>query len=909
MKLTKKICNLLAIVMLLASFTAQAATYGTPKRELRSAWVATVWALDWPKTTVSSTGNANEISKQKSQLTELLDSLKNNNMNAIYFQVRSMCDAMYKSSYEPWSSYLVSERGMDPGWDPLQFAVEESHKRGMECHAWVNPYRFSTGSKWNTAQDQKLRNDGMLLTYGSTVILNPGLKATRERITNVVKEIVKNYDVDGVVFDDYFYPNGIPSDESAGDYQLWKDSGTSLSIGDWRRDNVNQMVKDVHEAIQSLRPEVAFGISPAGVACSSSALAKKYGIAPCPGSDWQYSGIFSDPVAWIANKSLDYISPQVYWTIGYSSADYAKITPWWGKTAHKFDRHVYISHSISSLTYASTGSLPMGASGIEQTIAKAPVQKASGPNNKSYDEYVNEVELNRSSNLDDAPGSVYYSCKYLYALNAKESFAHYLRRTVYSRPALPPVMSWKAGKNPGVVKNLQKVAYTLSWDGYSNVRYTVYAVPEGVKQTDFNKDVDYLLGMTYGTTFEIPEAYRTGYQYAVCVLDRVGNEYSPIFLGAPAQSLPAPLLVTPANGAKVQDPFNFVWHPVKGATEYTLEVATDKDFNNVTNTYATTDTVVSTAVFEKIKGDVKQYWRVHACALNYADGVSEAREFTPMVLALTYPQPNAVNVNPAFTATWSTLDDQDVTLEISTDDTFSDGTIAYSGTSGNGSLKVADFALAAGVNYYARLVMTRDGVQKVSATVPFTTMFMTGEVPAFSRPVSGGELYANQTLAVTPQQAAMGYKIEVSADNKFSSRTRFIESTKDQAYTTSKTAGEIKVNSKLMTDGATYYARACTRYYKSLGMISNTGWCSAIPFVYRAQNSAVDGIGTDASLLISGMRGGVRVTTGSSAAAGYICNMQGAIVARYSVAAGSQQFIALPAGLYVAQNGTKLIVR
>ena len=196
MKLTKKICNLLAIVMLLASFTAQAATYGTPKRELRSAWVATVWALDWPKTTVSSTGNANEINKQKNQLTELLDSLKNNNMNAIYFQVRSMCDAMYKSSYEPWSSYLVSSRGMDPGWDPLQFAVEESHKRGMECHAWVNPYRFSTGTNWNTEQDQKLRNDGMLLTYGSTVILNPGLKATRERIVDVVKEIVKNYDVD-----------------------------------------------------------------------------------------------------------------------------------------------------------------------------------------------------------------------------------------------------------------------------------------------------------------------------------------------------------------------------------------------------------------------------------------------------------------------------------------------------------------------------------------------------------------------------------------------------------------------------------------------------------------------------------------------------------------------------------------
>ncbi len=906
MKLTRLKCNLALIAMLLTAIAAQAATYGTPKRELRSAWVATVWALDWPNTTISSTGNETQINKQKQQMCTLLDSLKNNNMNAIYFQVRSMCDAMYKSSYEPWSSYLVSERGMDPGYDPLEYVVAECHKRGMECHAWVNPYRFSTGSKWSTAQDQKLRDSSMLLTHSSTTILNPGLKATREHIVNVIKEIVTNYDVDGVVFDDYFYPDGIVSTESAGDYQLWKDSGTTMSIGDWRRANVNQMVKDVYDAIQSIRPSASFGISPAGVAASSSSVAKKYGVDPCPGSDWQYSGIFSDPLAWLSAKSIDYISPQVYWTIGNSAADFSKITPWWGVVSHKFGRHVYISHSISSLTYASTGSLPLGASAVEGTIANAPL-KASGPNNTSYDEYVNEVELNRSTNLDDAPGSVYYSCKYLYALKAKESFAHYLHRTVYNYPALPPVLTWKAGYNPGVVKNLQKVAYTLSWNGYDNVRYTVYAVPDSVKQTDFKKDVQYLLGMSYNTSYDIPEQYRAGYQYAVCVLDRVGNEYTPIFLGAPDQTLPKPQLDAPAAGANVQDPFNFTWHPVEGATDYTLEIASDAAFTKVTHTYATTDTVVNTAMLESLAGGATQYWRVHACALNYADGISETRAFTPQVLAVTYPKSNEQDVNPTFTATWTTVSDAEATFEVSTSANFEDGTVAFSGTSGNGELQIPLYALAAGAQYYARVSMTNDGVVKTSPVIPFVTKFIEVTAPTFTRPVANGDLHSNETLQVTPQQGACGYVIEISTSSTSWGRNRFIESTQNQAYNTSVVASEIKVYGSTMTDGTTYYARARARYNKSLDVVSNCDWSEIVPFVYRSA-SAVENISDGETLLILGMNGGVKVSA-SKAASGYIYNLQGSAVARYDVAAGESQFLALPAGIYVANNGAKLIVR
>ena len=184
------------------------------KREVRSVWMATVWALDWPSSTSSTTA-------QKNEMVKYLDVLQKNNFNAIYFQVRTMSDAFYKSSYEPWSSYLTGTRGKDPGWDPLAFVVQECHKRGIECQACVNPYRFSTGSNWSTAQDQALKSAGMLLAYTksdgkTTTILNPGLESVRKRIVDVCKEIISNYDVDGLVFDDYFFLDGIPVSSSAG---------------------------------------------------------------------------------------------------------------------------------------------------------------------------------------------------------------------------------------------------------------------------------------------------------------------------------------------------------------------------------------------------------------------------------------------------------------------------------------------------------------------------------------------------------------------------------------------------------------------------------------------------------------------------------------------------------------------
>ena len=362
------------IAATVASLWMQAFAYGMPKQEFRSAWVATVWALDWP--TIGA-----EPSVQQAEIDRMLDSLKTANFNAVNFQVRSMCDAMYRSSYEPWSSYLTGTRGQDPGYDPLQYVVEGCHKRGMECHAWVNPYRFSTGTDWNTAKDQDLKNNGWLISYGTYIILDPAQQRTIDRIVNVCKEIITNYDVDGILYDDYFYPSGIPTNSTADDYDEWQQSGTTLSFGDWRRDNINRMVRAVYDMIQQERPEVRFGISPAGVAASSSSVASKYGVDPCPaGSDWQYNSIFSDPLAWYADKSIDYMSPQVYWHIG-ATADFGKITPWWGRVAEKFGRHVFISHSISDITSNATAGL--------------------------LNEYVDEVELTRDTNKQNAPSSIF----------------------------------------------------------------------------------------------------------------------------------------------------------------------------------------------------------------------------------------------------------------------------------------------------------------------------------------------------------------------------------------------------------------------------------------------------------------------------------------------------------------------
>lgn len=476
------------------------------KREVRSVWMATVWALDWPSSTSSTTA-------QKNEMVKYLDVLQKNNFNAVYFQVRTMSDAFYKSSYEPWSSYLTGTRGKDPGWDPLAFVVEECHKRGMECHAWVNPYRFSTGSNWSTAQDQALKSAGMLLAYTksdgkTTTILNPGLESVRKRIVDVCKEIISNYDVDGLVFDNYFYPEGIPVTSSAGDYDLWQKSGASMTFGDWRRNNVNQMVADVYKMVQQQKPYVRFGISPAGAACTSAAVAAKHGIDRCPvSSDWQYDGIFSDPVAWLEAGTIDYISPQLYWKTNHKTNPFGPMTKWWSYVAKHFGRHHYASHSISFLNSSNT-------TGDWEEIGK-------------------QVQFSRDYTENEAPGAVFYSAAYVTG-KKQSGFGEWLQVNKFQNKALTPAIDWKKSDLEKVqVSALSKRATVLSWAGVDNVRYSVYAVPESVnvETLDSNIPAEYLLGVSYKTTYTMPDDKKSGYNYAVCVLDRYGNEYEPVYYG------------------------------------------------------------------------------------------------------------------------------------------------------------------------------------------------------------------------------------------------------------------------------------------------------------------------------------------------------------------------------------------
>ncbi len=823
-----------AILMLLALVIAPAINAQDPlvKREMRSSWVATVWQLDWPPSVVSETGNASQIQKQKDALTKMLDSLQVNNFNAINFQVRSRADAMYKSSYEPWSVDLVKTRGMDPGWDPLAFAVEECHKRGMECHAWVNPYRNeSVAGDYAGPNDYRTTNPDWLIEVGGASILNPGIPEVRQRIYDVVKEIVTNYDIDGLLFDDYFYLQGI-SDEDAEQYSAYTAAGGTLALADWRRENVNEMIAGVYKTINDVKPWVRFGVSPAGVACTNPSVANQYGIPASSGSDWQYSGIYSDPVAWVSRQTLDFISPQVYWTIG-NSTDYAKITPWWGMVANKFGRHLYVSHSISSLTSSSKAP---AESGIENTK-----MRASGPNNNKFSEFADQIRLNRSSSQDGNFGSIFYSTKYIYNINSAESFGHYLKKTVFNGPALMPTLTWKGQYDSKLVSDVTRVgANTLTWKGHDNVRYSVYAVPTSTPIENFNWDAEYLMGVSYSTSYTIPENRQAGYNFAVCVYDRYGYEYSPSFADVPTTKLDAPTLVYPANGGIAEYPFEFSWNSVNNAISYIIEVAKDKDFKDKLYTLNSNSTTFSVLQMPNLTMGETYYWRVYSCGINALQGTSETFSFNMNRLLITSPENASIDVSLTPTMTWS-MDKYDPILEISTRDDFE--TLIMQRQVKGGSYTIPQGTLCGNTTYYCRLFYQPNGIDMYTPAVSFTTAdYVPTGVPTITYPKDGGEFFSEDHIVATPVHGC--FQVTFRFDTKANVGARFYqESNTAPSWQTKNKAGDIAK----LKEGTTYYIIARASYRNAEGAAKDTDWTPVISATYKGEGSGVDDIFVDSN--------------------------------------------------------------
>ncbi len=846
-----------AALMLPGTTIAQEQT--PPSREMRSAWVATVWRLDWPQTVISETGNPAQIARQKQQMTDLLDSLAINNFNAINFQVRSRSDAFYRSSYEPWSSDLVDTRGKDPGWDPLEWVVAECHRRGLECHAWVNPYRYeSVAGQWNgTPNAYRETHPDWIMdvtnSSGTTAsILNPGKPEVTEHICKIIKEIVENYDIDGVLFDDYFYLSGTNRTHDGDLYDNYVANGGTLDIYDWRRSNVNNMVAAVYSTIKATKPWVRFGVSPAGIACTNSTVAASYGIPRCPtGSDWQYNDIYSDPIAWISRQSLDFISPQIYWTIGYST-NYDAACKWWSMVANKWERHLFVSHSISSLTASSKSPGMSCAESDAFAASEGQTQYASGPNNTSFQEYVDEINLNRAYNHDDAPGSIFYSAKYIYRI--APLFGHYLRNKAFTTHCLPPAMTWMGAPVPDPVENLSLSGSRLTWNGAENMRYTVYAYPESFSDIEKVRLPEYLLGITYTPEYTIDDKYLSGYTFGVCAYDRYGNESSLAIPGKPAGELAAPVTVYPAPGETVEAPFDFSWTTTDNASEFIVEIASDKEMTQRIDQRSTMEKSIQSSKFVLLPLDTPLYWRVRSCSAGYRDGVSEPMEFFVSQLRILSPSDDITTETLTPTFTYS-MENRELTLEIATKGEFGEKDIVYTSTH-TGNHTVADYALSGGQHYYARVRYNRGDDALVSPTVEFNTPAVDPVVPSIANPAPGADLHSDEHIILAPIAGPSVLRVEVSETESFPVRASYFNSKVGLAdMTDPKTGKEIRIGGKGLVDGNTYYCRARATFRTADGGSVQTDYCEPVPFVYRASESGITEVSTEnRSVRIDGHR-------------------------------------------------------
>ncbi|MGB2869266.1 MAG: family 10 glycosylhydrolase [Bacteroidota bacterium] len=495
-----------------------------PKREFRGAWVATVQNIDWPVTT-----GTNVRSTQVSELSTLLDSLQKVGVNAMVFQIRPSCDAYYKSAIEPWSQWLTGTQGVPPtdaSYDPLQEAIKAAHDRGMELHAWFNPYRavINTSSSSVASSHISVTRPDLVKSYaifadssgkrvlrGFLKMLDPGLPEVRAYVTGVIMDVTRRYDIDGVHFDDYFYP--YPTTDSLNQVVPFPDSDTyaannpgGLPLSDWRRGNVNALIHMISDSLKVVKPKVKFGISPFGI--------WKSGVPPGISGLSAYSEIYCDAITWLQEGWIDYLTPQLYWVIG-GAQDYSKLMPWWG--TNSYARHIYPGQATYHI----------------QDVKNWPIA-----------EIANQISLNRvnASQGGTVLGSVHFSAKY-FRTNTK-SLNDSLRKTVYSNYtkdpiprtfALLPTMAWKDSVPPNRPESLEVRYFSfgtarLRWhtpspsnDGEPVSRYVVYR--------SFNSPIDMnnvagIFTVIKDTVCLVEQPTIGGqvYNYAISAIDRQNNE-------------------------------------------------------------------------------------------------------------------------------------------------------------------------------------------------------------------------------------------------------------------------------------------------------------------------------------------------------------------------------------------------
>ena len=380
-------------------------------REMRAAWIATVANIDWP----SEPGLP--VAQQKAELRSLLNRAVQLNLNAVFFQVRPAADALYESSLEPWSEFLTGEQGKAPApyYDPLAFAVEEAHRRGLELHAWFNPFRaYHFTAKSELAENHiKNTNPGLVVKYGRYWWIDPGQPGGRRHSLNVILDVVKRYNIDGVHLDDYFYPyaekdrrgRDIPFPDAAS-YRHYVNENGNMGKGDWRRQNINQFVETLHTEIKKIKPYVLFGISPFGIwRPGNPAQIKGYDA---------YANIYADARKWFREGWVDYLSPQLYWPVDQQAQSYPVLLKWW-EQQNRFDRHLWPGLYTSKVG-----------------------------NSWNANEIRRQIQLTRRQS--GASGQVHFSMQAL--MNNNGDITNELLTHEYRKPALIPATEWLSQNKP-----------------------------------------------------------------------------------------------------------------------------------------------------------------------------------------------------------------------------------------------------------------------------------------------------------------------------------------------------------------------------------------------------------------------------------------------------------------------------